>query len=129
MKIFSNLFFLTILLSYISYINSALRFVFKVVTDGAKSPYTDINSKDIFDEEWNAQGVLTPVGFRQLYLLGTKDRQSYAGFLSESYNSREVYVRAAAFNNTLMSANAYLQGLFPPGNHMLFHLLFLNLEK
>jgi hypothetical protein len=115
MRVLSRLIFLIISISYISYINSALRFVFKAVTDGSKSPYTDIEGKDIFDEEWNAQGVLTPVGFRQLYLLGTKDRQRYEEFLSESYNSREVYIRAASSNNTLMSANAYLQGLFPPG--------------
>ena len=46
---------------------------------------------------------------------GKKYRETYSKFLSENYTSRDLYVRAGATNNTLMSANAYLQGLYPPG--------------
>jgi len=109
--------FLAILsLSLVCFSNCALRFAFKLVSEGAKSPQTtlDSDSQDLFGEEWDNVGTLTPVGYRMLYLLGTKDRQSYSSFLSSKFNPIEVFVRAGGFNSTLMSANAYLQGLFPP---------------
>jgi hypothetical protein len=117
MRVFSNLLIITIFSTYISYITSTYRFVFKAISDGARSPSSslDANNKDMFEEEWLATGILTSVGIRQLYLLGTKDRETYKSFLNQTYKSNELYVRASASNNTLMSANAYLQGLYPPG--------------
>lgn len=103
-------------LSLICDTTSNLKFVFKLVSEGARAPYTSLNTnnQDMFGEAWTNNGVLTPVGYRMLYLLGTKDRQRYSSLLSSSYNSKELYARSGWYNSTQMSANAYLQGLFPP---------------
>jgi hypothetical protein len=113
----SKILFLTIALAVVTLSTCDLRFVFKLVSEGAKSPlYVNDANRDLFTEEWTyGPGVLTPVGYRMLYLLGTKDRQTYSSFLSSNYKSNEVYVRSGNTNSTLMSADAYLQGLFPPG--------------
>lgn len=104
-------------LSFITYVNSEIRFVWKLISEGAKSPYTiDSNNLDLFSEEWTTgAGVLTEVGYRMHYLLGTKDKSNYEDFISESYDPSEIYVRAGEYNTTVMSASAYLTGLFPPG--------------
>lgn len=113
----SKILYLTIALAILTITTCNLRFVFKLVSEGAKSPlYINEVDRDLFTEEWTyGSGVLTPVGYRMLYLLGTKDRQTYSSFLSSNYKSSEIYVRSGNTNSTLMSADAYLQGLFPPG--------------
>ena len=107
----SKILFLTIALAVVTLSTCDLRFVFKLVSEGAKSPlYVNDANRDLFTEEWTyGPGVLTPVGYRMLYLLGTKDRQTYSSFLSSNYKSNEVYVRSGNTNSTLMSADAYLQ--------------------
>lgn len=109
--------FLFSLITLISYINSELRFVWKLISEGAKAPLViDSKNRDMFDEEWTiGAGTLTAVGFRMQYLLGTKDRQTYTNFISQKYSAEEVYIRAGEYNTTVMSANSYLQGLFPSG--------------
>lgn len=113
----STILYITIALTILALTTCNLRFVFKLVSEGAKSPLS-LNEvdRDIFTEEWTyGPGVLTPVGYRMLYLLGTKDRATYSSFLSSTYKSNEIFVRSGNTNSTLMSADAYLQGLYPPG--------------
>ena len=66
-------------------------FVFEVVRHGARPPITNI----ALDEFSVSEGMLTPEGMRQRYLLGRYNRERYiteSGFLSETYNQEEFYI-------------------------------------
>ncbi len=48
------------------------------------------------------------------YNLGKYLRQRYNGFLSETYDENDIYVRSSDVDRTLMSAMSNLAGLYPP---------------
>lgn len=48
------------------------------------------------------------------YNLGKYLRQRYSGFLSETYDENDIYVRSSDVDRTLMSAMSNLAGLYPP---------------
>ena len=111
-------FLLLLILAFLSnLIYSELRFVFEMFRHGARGPWTrlDKNNLDIFGEEWSGEGELTGVGMRQHYLLGHRNRIKYDGYLSQSYDPREVFIVSTDVNRTIMSAYSQLQGLYPNG--------------
>jgi hypothetical protein len=76
----------------------------------------DSNYKDHIREVWTNPGELTGVGQRMLYLLGMRNRNRYIEtyhFLSDKFDSHELLVYSTAFNRTILSAYAQLQGLYP----------------
>lgn len=93
---------------------SSLRFVWKLNAEGSLSPaWLSEENRDVYSEQWDSTSTLTPSGYRQEFLLGVHDRSKYRELLNTKYTSEEVYVRAYNSNSTLMSVNAYLQGLYP----------------
>ena len=84
---------------------------------GARAPMkVDSNYRDHIKEVWRNPGELTGVGQRMHYLLGMRNRNRYIGtyhFLSEKYDSHELLIYSTAFNRTILSAYAQLQGLYP----------------
>jgi hypothetical protein len=63
-------------------------------------------------------GELTPLGMHQEYLLGQSLRTRYVEelrLLPQRYHYNSIYVRATNYNRTIMSAMAFLCGLYPPG--------------
>lgn len=71
-------------------------------------PYRNVSSWPV---SW---GQLTNEGKERHYKLGQYNRQRYGQFLSEAYNSDEVFIRSTDVDRTLMSAECHLAGLFPP---------------
>ena len=85
---------------------------------GARAPMkVDSNYMDHVKEKWTSPGELTAVGQRMHYILGLRNRHRYITdtyhFLSETFDSHEILVYSSAFNRTILSAYAQLQGLYP----------------
>ena len=114
-----------ILSIFISLINSQeeinqLRWTFELINHGARSPHKDLDSnfKDFSNHTWIGQNELTGVGLRQSTLIGFRDKIRYIEekkLISDIYDPRDILVYSSENNRTLMSANALLHGLFPPG--------------
>lgn len=118
MKYFKQLLLTLTIISCVAITKSEIRFVFNMISNGASSPTSNhLNSinEDIFGERWDDPNQLTPVGMRMQYLLGRRNRVKYDNFLSSSFKPNEVVVHSTKFNNTISSAQAHMQGLFPQG--------------
>eukprot|EP01017_Pseudomicrothorax_dubius_P047422 TRINITY_DN8524_c0_g1_i2.p1 TRINITY_DN8524_c0_g1~~TRINITY_DN8524_c0_g1_i2.p1 ORF type:complete len:367 (+),score=62.42 TRINITY_DN8524_c0_g1_i2:34-1134(+) len=116
MKARSSLVFATLLLLVLNIYPTLgeLKLVIQFNRHGARGPIYDLPDR----EYWNQFGQLTPVGMRQLYLLGAQLRQRYIidqKFLPEKYNPDVIFVRSTAVNRTIMSAMSLLYGLYPIG--------------
>lgn len=94
--------------------DNTLEYVIHMANVGARYPL-----KPIPDWPVNA-GELTPVGMRQLYLLGRQLRQRYVEelhFLNEQYNQLQVTFRSIYSSDKTPCASAYsfAAGLYMPG--------------
>lgn len=90
------------------------RFIFSIFRHGARAPSRNItNGVDIFGNLWVSPGEVTSSGLRMNYILGRRTRAKYDVFLSSLYDTRELIVRTSIYNRTMMSAEAFLQGLYP----------------
>ena len=99
-----------------------LCFVFEYSRHGTRSPSANtFDNKtgkylDYFNFTWDGRGELTPVGMRQHYILGIRNRLKYANFLDFShFNHLEILVASTLLNRTIESAYSQLLGMFPPG--------------
>ena len=101
-------------------IQSQLRWAFEIFRHGARTPYSGMTSDfvDCFGQKWFGLKELTGVGLYQHFLVGYRNRLKYMienKLLKEEYDPREVFLITTDSNRTIMSANAQIQGLYPPG--------------
>ena len=96
-----------------------IRFVFELCRHGARTPYSGLgqpNFKDYFSENWIGIKELTPIGIKQHFYLGLRNRIRYMDspepLLNKKYDAREILVYSTNSNRTILSANAQLQGLY-----------------
>ena len=107
----------------ISHINSEeLIFVSTHFRHGARAPIKlGPFYYDLAKEKWTNPGELTAIGQRMHYILGLRNRLRYIRnhhFLSEKFNPHEILVYSSAFNRTIVSALAQLQGLYPSDDNL-----------
>ena len=59
--------------------NENITFVFELCRNGARTPYSGLNSnfKDYFSEKWIGIKELTPIGIKQHFNLGLRNRLRY----------------------------------------------------
>jgi acid phosphatase len=114
-NILALLVLLTIALSYAAK-DDTLRMAFVITRHGDRTPiHLFANNPNHWTE---GLGQLTGEGMRQHYLLGQKFRHKYVdqlNFVSGTFNISEVYARATGKDRTLMSAQSFMLGMFPPG--------------
>ncbi len=87
-----------------------------MIRHGARAP--SYNYSFFPNITWPLSEELTPVGERQQCLLGHLRRLQYvenSGLLPQRYDPTSIYVRSTDVRRTLMSAQAYLIGLYPTG--------------
>ena len=94
-------------------------FVFELFRHGARgpkfiSPQQKGDYTDKYGVIWNSEMCVTPIGIRMQYLLGVRNRYRYSSLLSSIYDPKDLIVFSSRLNRHIISAQAQLQGMFPP---------------
>ncbi|XP_025890629.1 prostatic acid phosphatase-like [Nothoprocta perdicaria] len=91
-----------------------LKFVSLVFRHGYDTPqdfFPNDKHKEVIRQ--HGYGQLTKLGTQKQYELGQYIRRRYLNFLSIAYKQFEIYVQSTDCDQTLMSAQACLAGLYP----------------
>ena len=119
-KIRTFLLSICIVLTLISYAGAKEKLIFSVtiIRHGDRTPYAELVNKQ-FNHLWKEGiGELTPIGMNQEYMLGCYFRERYVRnfkLLSFNYEYNKIYALSTDYNRTIMSAQSFLTGLYPPG--------------
>ena len=102
-------------------IHTEIIFVFEHFRHGARGPgfglINPVEVRDLTDMYgivWDNNGELTDIGMRMEYILGVRNRYKYKKLLSGLFDPKELLVFSTDMSRTVMSAQAQLQGMFPP---------------
>jgi len=97
-----------------------LLLVVEVCRHGARGPLNKIHGDPNTEETWEGGlAMLTAKGWRQHVDLGACIRKKYIDelkFLSPVATPGEVYARSTVYPRTIRSAEAQIEGLYPPDN-------------
>lgn len=108
-----SLFFLILFSSQV-FAEEKLIFSADLIRHGDRNPEKEIPAAPVVWKE--GLGELTPIGMNQVYRLGAMLRKKYVDeyhLLPANYDAKTMYVRSTDMNRTLMSATAFLFGLYP----------------
>lgn len=103
-----------LLVSPVIYAEEKIIFAVTLIRHGDRTALHEINGV----KPAAGLGELTPLGMHQEYLLGKQMRERYINqlhLLPSNYHSNSIYVLATPYSRTLMSAESFLLGFYPPG--------------
>ena len=96
-----------------------LIFVYEHVRHGARGPSSGFNSYlvdgvDEYGVNWTYDGELSPIGKRQHYFLGLRNRERYRKFMDDfkTYDPQAILIHATNYNRTHQSINAELKAMY-----------------
>uniref|UniRef100_A0A7E4VDB4 DUF4470 domain-containing protein n=1 Tax=Panagrellus redivivus TaxID=6233 RepID=A0A7E4VDB4_PANRE len=94
-----------------------LVYVTAIWRHGDRAPGDLPYPKDVYDESYWPHGweELSNLGMLQMHDLGAYFKQEYQGtFVNTTYNYKEIYVRSSDSDRALVSAQAFMNGFYPP---------------
>ena len=95
-----------------------LIFVYEHARHGARGPsssYDSIfeNGYDEYKINWGTDGELSPIGKKQHYYLGLRNKIKYNDFMNFSeYDPRKILIHATDYNRTHQSILSELYGMY-----------------
>uniref|UniRef100_A0A1B6LMD3 Acid phosphatase n=1 Tax=Graphocephala atropunctata TaxID=36148 RepID=A0A1B6LMD3_9HEMI len=99
-------------------VSPTLEFVIIFARHGNRAPYRDFPTYPYPLSDTNTWPYgrlqLSRHGRSQMYKLGAKFRLLYNGFLSQNYKKDELKAQTTLTDRTMMSAQLFLAGLYPP---------------
>uniref|UniRef100_A0A5S6QWF5 acid phosphatase n=1 Tax=Trichuris muris TaxID=70415 RepID=A0A5S6QWF5_TRIMR len=113
---------LRVLFLLLPWSNGELIFTHVLYRHGDRTPVATYPNDPYQEDAWpNGFKQLTQKGCQQQHELGEYLRRTYGGFLDESYNAAQIYVRSTDYDRTLASAACNLAGLFPPAGSQVWN--------
>ena len=96
-------------------------FVFEHFRHGSRAPGFGLIKENPLGEYtdrygilWKSNGELTGIGLRMEYTLGVRNRYKYKKLFSTIFDPKELLVVSSSSNRALTSAQAQLEGMYPP---------------